>query len=54
MLRKERNKEQQHEPSSSIEEDTSQSDIDVEDVGVSSEDDDAFLAKYDDNGNFIG
>ena len=54
MLRKEWNKEQQEEPSSSIEEDASLSDIDVEDIGVSSEDDDAFLAKCDDDGNFIG
>ena len=54
LLRKEWNNEQQHEPRSSIEEDTSLSDIDVEDVGVSSEDDDAFLAKYVDNRNFIG
>ena len=43
LLRKEWNKEQQHEPSSSIEEDTSLSDINVEDVGVSSEDDDSFF-----------
>ena len=54
LLRKEWNKEQQHEPSSSIEKATSLSDINVEDVGDSSEDDDAFLAKYDDDGNFIG
>ena len=51
LLRKEWKKD---EASCSIEEDTSLSDIDNDDVCDSSEDDEAFLAKYDDDGNFIG
>ena len=42
------------EASCSIEEDTSLCDIDADDICDSSEDDEAFLAKYDDDGNFIG
>ena len=51
LLRKEWRKD---EASCIIEEDTSFSDIDNDDICDSSEDDETFLAKYDDGRNFIG
>ena len=54
LLREEWRKDHLQEPSSSKEDNTSVSDIDKSDISEDSEDDDAFLAKYDSDGNFIG
>ena len=54
LLRKEWRKDQQEDSICSTGENTSLSDIDEDDIIEDSEDDEAFLAKYDNDGNFIG